>query len=507
MTDTWRLTDPWRHMEADRFMRSAIKHLKLNKGSFYSITFSAARTCAQEEKLNVSVVPTTEKRDYGIIPIQSMYGSNGWESFACGFKADYEQGEIVIHNSGVEDDPACGPLIDSVALKVLNPPRRTREGPYVFPNASWGVLIPPHIEDAHGPLPRWIVESLKAVKYIDSNHFYVPEGNRAIELVAGKESSMTVEAFAGGDTIQVPYESKGKGGFVRGKLRFNGYATDNIIRVLQGEKMGTVFHKDAHLWKNIKQESAHEMAVAARNSSRRLQIAALAIQSGNGLLLKGGKEGRRSNAALHKVITSVMPDIVGDKLIGLVTSRNEIPDLLKLDDVIDLVVPKGSNRLVSQIKESTRIPVLDGICHVYVDKSANIDMAKQINREAKTDYPATCNAMETLLVHKNLSCNGGLNELILELQREGVQMYGGPKASVMLNIVETSSFYHKYSSLTCTIEIVEDVFTAIDHIHKHGRAITECIVTDDSEVAETFIYQVDSAAAFHNANALAWGRG
>ncbi|XP_073225974.1 delta-1-pyrroline-5-carboxylate synthase-like isoform X2 [Cicer arietinum] len=235
--------------------------------------------------------------------------------------------------------------------------------------------------------------------------------------------------------------------------------------------MGTVFHKDAHLWKNIKQESAHEMAVAARNNSRRLQIAALAIQSGNGLLLKGGKEGRRSNAALHKVITSIMPDIVGDKLIGLVTSRDEIPDLLKLDDVIDLVVPKGSNRLVSQIKESTRIPVLghaNGICHVYVDKSANIDMAKQIIREATTDYPATCNAMETLLVHKNLSCNGGLNELILELQREGVQMYGGPKASAMLNIVETSSFYHKYSSLTCTIEIVEDVFTAIDHINKHG---------------------------------------
>jgi hypothetical protein len=100
--------------------------VKLNKGSFYSITFSAARTCAQEEKLNVSVVPTSEKRDYGIIPIQTMYGSNGWESFACGFRADFPEGEIVIHNSGVEEDPACGPLIDSVALKVLNPPRRTR---------------------------------------------------------------------------------------------------------------------------------------------------------------------------------------------------------------------------------------------------------------------------------------------------------------------------------------------------------------------------------------------
>ncbi|WJX74846.1 Protein DUF642 L-GALACTONO-1,4-LACTONE-RESPONSIVE GENE 2 [Trifolium repens] len=245
--------------------------VKLNKGSFYSITFSAARTCAQEEKLNVSVVPTSEKRDYGIIPIQTMYGSNGWESFACGFRADFPEGEIVIHNSGVEEDPACGPLIDSVALKVLNPPRRTRanllkngnfkEGPYVFPNASWGVLIPPHIEDAHGPLPGWIVESLKAVKYIDSKHFTVPEGTRAIELVAGKESalaqvvfttigrvydltfavgdannacegSMTVEAFAGRDTVQVPYQSKGKGGFVKGKLRFKAVTSRTRIRFL-----------------------------------------------------------------------------------------------------------------------------------------------------------------------------------------------------------------------------------------------------------------------------------
>ncbi|XP_016171951.1 uncharacterized protein LOC107614242 [Arachis ipaensis] len=247
------------------------QNVKLVKGLHYAITFSAARTCAQEEKLNVSVVPTNEKRDWGQIPIQTMYGSNGWESFSCGFVADFQDAQIVIHNPGVEEDPACGPLIDSVALKVLNPPRRTRanllkngnfeEGPYVFPNASWGVLIPPHIEDAHSPLIGWIVESLKAVKYIDSEHFSVPEGKRAIELVAGKESaiaqvvittvgriydltfavgdasnacegSMMVEAFAGKDTVQVPYQSKGKGGFIRGKLRFKAVSTRTRVRFL-----------------------------------------------------------------------------------------------------------------------------------------------------------------------------------------------------------------------------------------------------------------------------------
>ncbi|OIW18897.1 hypothetical protein TanjilG_25340 [Lupinus angustifolius] len=433
----------------------------------------------------------------------------------------------------------------------------------------------------------------------------------------------------------------------------SGYATNNIIRVLQGERIGTIFHKDAHLWINIKEVSAREMAVAARDGSRQLQvlssderkktllamadaleknistirleneadvadaeaagygkslisrltlkpekarlnclhtgisclvksvrmladmeepvgqilkrteladklilekiscplgvllvifesrpdalvqIAALAIRSGNGLLLKGGKEARRSNAVLHKVITSVMPDTVGDRIIGLVTSREEIPDLLKLDDVIDLVIPRGSNELVSQIKDSTKIPVLghaDGICHVYVDKAANVDMAKQIVRDSKTDYPAACNAMETLLVHKDLSSNSGLDELIVELQREGVHLFGGPRASALLKIRELSSFHHEYSSLACTVEIVEDVFAAIDHINQHGRhalcmilifilqiisiivskfsqlpcgfcsAHTECIVTEDSEVAETFLRRVDSAAVFHNAS-------
>ncbi|CAK8541731.1 unnamed protein product [Lathyrus sativus] len=394
----------------------------------------------------------------------------------------------------------------------------------------------------------------------------------------------------------------------------SGYTNDNIMRVLQGERIGTVFHKDAHVWASIKEVTAHEMAVAARESSRKLQIlnseerrkilldvakaieenesmiriengadvadaeeagyerslisrltlrpekiaslvksvrkladmdepigqilkrteladklilekiscplgvllvifesrpdalvqiAALAIRSGNGLVLKGGKEAKRSNAALHKVITSAIPDKVGDTLIGLVTSREAIPDLLKLDDVIDLVVPRGSNKLVSQIKDSTKIPVLghaDGICHVYVDKAANIDVAKQIVRDAKTDYPAACNAMETLLVHKDLSGNNGLDELVAELQREGVQLYGGPRASALLNIAETKSFHTEYSSLACTIEIVDDVFAAIDHIHENGSSHTDCIVTEDSEVAETFLRQVDSAAVFHNAS-------
>lgn len=234
-----------------------------------------------------------------------------------------------------------------------------------------------------------------------------------------------------------------------------------------------------------------------------VQIASLAIRSGNGLLLKGGKEAKRSNAILHKVITTAIPENVGGKLIGLVASRDEIPDLLKLDDVIDLVIPRGSNKLVSQIKNSTKIPVLghaDGICHVYVDKSANMDMAKKIVLDAKVDYPAVCNAMETLLVHKDLVHTEGLNEIIVDLQTEGVTLYGGPRASSLLNIPEARSFHHEYNSMACTVEFVDDVYAAINHIHQHGSAHTDCIIAEDHEVAEVFLRQVDSAAVFHNAS-------
>uniref|UniRef100_A0A1D1XF41 Allergen Act d 3 n=1 Tax=Anthurium amnicola TaxID=1678845 RepID=A0A1D1XF41_9ARAE len=239
--------------------------IKVTQGMYYSVTFSAARTCAQEEKLNVSVAP-----DSGVLPMQTMYSSNGWDSYAWAFKAPSPLVELIIHNPGEEEDPACGPLIDSVAIKALYPPRLTNqnlvkngdfeEGPYVFPNTAWGVLVPPNIEDDHCPLPGWMVESLKAVKYIDAAHFSVPEGRRAIELVAGRESviaqvartipgkvysltfsvgdasnscegSMVVEAFAGGkDTVKVPYQSLGKGGFKRAILRFT--ATEARTRIM-----------------------------------------------------------------------------------------------------------------------------------------------------------------------------------------------------------------------------------------------------------------------------------
>ncbi|MBA0573535.1 hypothetical protein Golob_000805 [Gossypium lobatum] len=240
------------------------QEIKVVKGMYYSITFSAARTCAQEERLNVTVAP-----DSGVMPIQTVYSSSGWDNYAWAFKTQSDAVMLIIHNPGVEEDPACGPLIDAVAIKALYPPRPTNknmmknggfeEGPYIFPNTPWGVLIPPNIEDDNSPLPAWVVESLKAVKYIDSAHYFVPQGRRAVELVGGKESaiaqitrtivgktyrlsfsvgdannscagSLVVEAFAGKATLKVPYESKGTGGFKRAALRF--VAVSNRTRIM-----------------------------------------------------------------------------------------------------------------------------------------------------------------------------------------------------------------------------------------------------------------------------------
>ncbi|KAF2538671.1 hypothetical protein F2Q68_00018857 [Brassica cretica] len=194
----------------------------------------------------------------------TVYSSSGWDLYAWAFQAESEVAEIMIHNPGQEEDPACGPLIDGVAMRSLYPPRPTNknilknggfeEGPLVLSGATTGVLIPPFIEDDHSPLPGWMVESLKAVKYVDTEHFSIPQGRRAIELVAGKESaiaqvartvigktyvlsfavgdannackgSMVVEAFAGRDTLKVPYELRGTGGFKRASIRFVAVST------------------------------------------------------------------------------------------------------------------------------------------------------------------------------------------------------------------------------------------------------------------------------------------
>ncbi|KAL6650960.1 hypothetical protein ACP70R_009885 [Stipagrostis hirtigluma subsp. patula] len=242
----------------------------LTRKTFYSITFSAARTCAQDETLRVSVAPES-----GDLPIQTVYTSSGWDSYSWAFKARHSTVWLSIHNPGVEEDPACGPLIDSIAIKTLQRPPRVKgnmlrngdfeEGPYMFPGSPWGVLVPPMDEDDVSPLPGWMVMSgTKPVKYVDAAHHAVPHGARAVELVAGTECALvqevptvagrsyrlsfavgeagdgcsggqplTVRAYAARATVDATYVpaggAAGGGGSKRAELRFD--AIGSVTRV------------------------------------------------------------------------------------------------------------------------------------------------------------------------------------------------------------------------------------------------------------------------------------
>jgi delta-1-pyrroline-5-carboxylate synthetase len=179
--------------------------------------------------------------------------------------------------------------------------------------------------------------------------------------------------------------------------------------------------------------------------------------------------------------------------------------MLALDDVIDLVIPRGSNDLVSYIKANTRIPVLghaDGVCHVYVDSSASAAAAKRIAVDAKTDYPSACNAMETLLLHKDTIPNGVAAETLMALRAAGVKCLGGPRAmNAGLCDNPAKELKFEYGDLTCMVEVVENVYEAIEWIHSHGSGHTETIVcSEESVVGEEFLRRVDAACVFKNAS-------
>ena len=235
-----------------------------------------------------------------------------------------------------------------------------------------------------------------------------------------------------------------------------------------------------------------------------IQIATLAIKSGNGVILKGGKEAIRSCEAIVKAIkkglsqTTVDPDAV-----QLLTTREETLELLKLDKYVDLIIPRGSNSFVQFVQQNTTIPVLghaDGICHLYIDKAADIDKAVNIAIDSKTHYPAACNAIETLLVHQEIASTF-LPEVAEALQKLNVELRGDEATqSILSNIVPATEedWETEYSDLILSIKIVDSLTEAITHINEYGSKHTDAIVTEDIEAAENFSSLVDAAGVYHN---------
>lgn len=235
-----------------------------------------------------------------------------------------------------------------------------------------------------------------------------------------------------------------------------------------------------------------------------IQIISLAIKSGNGVILKCGKEAVRSCEAIVKAVkqglstTDVNPDVV-----QLLTTREETLELLRLDKYVDLIIPRGSNSFVRFVQENTRIPVLghaDGICHVYIDKSADIEKAIAVSVDAKVQYPAACNAIETLLVHHSIAAEF-LPKVAQALAERQVELKGDERTLQILPEIAAATaidWETEYSDFILSIKIVDSLTEAIAHINQYGSRHTDAIITEDVAAVETFFGLVNSAGVFHN---------
>jgi glutamate-5-semialdehyde dehydrogenase len=235
-----------------------------------------------------------------------------------------------------------------------------------------------------------------------------------------------------------------------------------------------------------------------------IQIVSLAIKSGNGVILKGGKEALNSCEAIVKAIKQGLSQTgVNADAVQLLTTREEILELLQLDKYVDLIIPRGSNAFVKFVQDNTRIPVLghaDGICHIYVDEKADIDKAISITVDSKIQYPAACNAIETLLIHSSIA-EEFLPHIAAALAAENVELRGDERSlKILPNIAAATEedWRTEYSDLILAIKIVDSLTEAISHINNYGSRHTEAIITEDITAAETFQGLVNAAGVYHN---------
>ncbi|HEY2497716.1 MAG TPA: glutamate-5-semialdehyde dehydrogenase [Candidatus Angelobacter sp.] len=239
------------------------------------------------------------------------------------------------------------------------------------------------------------------------------------------------------------------------------------------------------------------------------QVGSLAIKTGNGLVLKGGTEARQTNRVLvsiwHEALAVTDPALC-DAILAI-EDRASVAHILEMDRDIDLVVPRGSTEFVNYVFQHSRIPVLghgSGICHIYVDSTADLNMAQEVIIDAKTQYPAACNSVEKVLVHQDIATEF-LPGLASALQNAGVEVRGCARTAALLShasIVPATEedWRTEYGDLKITVKIVSDIDEAIDHINHYGSRHTESILTRDEQAASLFMDEVDAASVFHNAS-------
>jgi glutamate-5-semialdehyde dehydrogenase len=234
-----------------------------------------------------------------------------------------------------------------------------------------------------------------------------------------------------------------------------------------------------------------------------VQISTLCLKSGNCAILKGGRETAHTNRALFDVIKGAAVEAgLPEQCLLQVEAHGEIDELLGCHDDVDLLIPRGSNAFVGYIMNNTKIPVMghaDGICHIYVDASVDQDAALPVLVDAKTQYTAACNAVETVLVNRAIAAEF-IPKLAAVFVDAGVTVHGDAEVAALVACepMPEDGFAHEYLSLDATVELVDDVDQAISHINRYGSHHTDAILTEDDAAAERFMQMVDSAGVYCN---------
>ena len=336
--------------------------------------------------------------------------------------------------------------------------------------------------------------------------------NAALEQIALALEAHREEVFAANAQDLAAADENGVTGATRKRLKFDdGKLRDCISGLRQLETLADPLNKitlareldeNLTLYRATVPIGVIGVIFEARPDAL-VQIASLCVKSGNCAILKGGKETANTNRVLFNLIKdAVIRAGLPESCLLQAEAHSEIDELLACDQDVDLLIPRGSNKFVRYIMENTKIPVMghsSGICHVYADKACDQEKALPIIVDAKTQYAAACNAMETLLIDRAIA-NAFLPKAAAALAVAGVTLRGTEEAAqiVSMDVMGEDEFATEYGDLICSVKLVDGVEEAIRHINTYGSHHTDAILTEDAATAARFLQMVDSAGVYHN---------
>ena len=336
--------------------------------------------------------------------------------------------------------------------------------------------------------------------------------NKALEAAAKALLENKEEIFRANREDMENAEKSGLGQAVMKRLKFDEHKLEDVIKGIQDlirlpdplsqVQLARELDQGLELYRVTCPIGVIGIIFEARPDAL-VQISSLCIKSGNCAVLKGGKETARTNKVLFTVIHEAVTGCgLPQGCMLQAELHNEIDELLACDDCVDLLIPRGSNQFVQYIMNHTKIPVMghaDGVCHIYVDETYDMEKAIPIIVDAKTQYTAACNAVETLLVNRK-AAEEFLPAVEKALTEAGVKIRGTREAGEIISceVMEEEEFHREYLDLILSVKIAEDLEEAVAHINTYGSHHTDCIITDNREHALEFMQLVDSAGVYQN---------